>query len=278
MNDVFKRYEKKYLLSRKKYKKLMEKLLERMQMDQYGKHTISNIYFDTNNYELIRHSLEKPAYKEKLRLRAYGTPTNEKEAFIEIKKKFDGIVYKRRVAMPLHQANRYLYEGVFPNLPANDFNKTQIFQEIDYMNKRYSLEPKAFIAYDRIALFGKEDHEVRVTFDENIRGRNMDLDLRNPRKDYSITNENQFLMEVKIAGAMPMWMVEIFTELEIQNTSFSKYGEYYKEVLRFEKGLEVLQNTNVHLYSHEMANHNQNTINHANVFQNNPMLLKEHVA
>ncbi len=239
MGGVFKRYEKKYLLTREQYNQLFERLKKHMQVDSYGRHTISNIYFDTDNYELIRHSLEKPDYKEKLRLRAYGKPKGEKSAFIEIKKKFDKVVYKRRVELKLNEANHYLFEDAMPQT-LKGFQQKQIFEEIDYMNHRYDLVPKAYIAYDRLALFGNEDKEVRVTFDENIRGRSRDFQLSHMHTDYRITNDDQILMEVKIAGAMPLWMVHIFTELEIRNTSFSKYGEYYKKVLRFKKGLEFL--------------------------------------
>ena len=125
-NNIFERVEKKYLLSNKDYELLKEKLLPFMKMDHYGLHTICNIYFDTENYELVRNSIEGPVYKEKLRLRSYGTPTDNSAVFLEIKKKYKGVVYKRRVSMTLEETKRYLKHGIHPS------TANQILKEIDY--------------------------------------------------------------------------------------------------------------------------------------------------
>ncbi len=223
--DVFKRVEKKYMLNEIQYEQIVKALKEFMQIDEYGLHTISNIYYDTNDYELIRTSLNKPIYKEKLRLRSYGLSTQESQVFLEIKKKFDGVVYKRRIALTLKEANDYLLKGKQPN------KQCQITREIDWFLKSYQLHPKAYVAYDRIALFGKEDSNLRITFDTNIRCRDSELDLTKGTYGQQILKPGYVLMEIKIPGVMPMWLAKILDELRIYSTSFSKYGTYYQEHL-----------------------------------------------
>ncbi|WP_099469772.1 polyphosphate polymerase domain-containing protein [Konateibacter massiliensis] len=222
---VFKRYEKKYLLTDYQYKLLRERLAEYMEEDSYGLHTINNIYYDTDDYRLIRKSLEKPIYKEKLRLRSYGTPTKDSNVFLEIKKKYDGVVYKRRTAMKLDEAGKYVLDGKQP------CSTSQITREIDWFLKSYDLSPKVFIAYDRIALFGKEDADLRITFDTNIRWREENLDLARGSNGRQLLQPGQVLMEIKIPGVMPLWMSHLLNEMEIYSTSFSKYGTCYKNHL-----------------------------------------------
>lgn len=222
---VFKRYEKKFLLTDYQYKILREKLDAYMEEDSYGLHTINNIYYDTPDYQLIRQSLSKPVYKEKLRLRSYGTATWESDVFVEIKKKFDGVVYKRRVSMKLLEANKYL-------LKEKQANKTtQITREIDWFLKAYELSPKVFMAYDRIALFGKEDEKLRITFDTDIRWREENLDLTKGSYGSQLLRPGQVLMEIKIPQVMPLWMSHLLDDLEIRAASFSKYGECYNNYL-----------------------------------------------
>lgn len=223
--EIFRRVEKKYMLNREQYNRLMEELSRWMDADDYGQHRISNIYFDTPDYKLIRESIEKPVYKEKVRMRGYGTLTDDSTVFLELKKKFDGIVYKRRVSMKLSDAKAYLEDGTMP-----DVNR-QIMQEIDYTFKRYRLQPKAFVAYDRVAYAGKDNPDLRVTFDRFISCRDQKLDLAQKGPDVLLIGEDQILMEVKIPGAMPLWMSRIFAECKIYPVSYSKYGTYYKEHL-----------------------------------------------
>ncbi len=168
---VFQRHEKKYLLDREQYTALRDRLSPRMQEDRYGSYTIGNIYYDTPDYRLIRASLEKPVYKEKLRLRSYGTPDSQSPVFLELKKKFDGVVYKRRAVLTLDQAEEFLSDRVYPG------GQEQILHEIDWAVGFYRPEPKVFIGYDRIALCSEEDPELRVTFDTGLRWRDTALDL-----------------------------------------------------------------------------------------------------
>ena len=219
---IFDRVEKKYVLSKEQYEKIIKKLEGKMELDKYGFSTICNIYFDSNNYELIRTSLDKPIYKEKVRLRSYGIPTLESNVFLEIKKKYKGVVNKRRIEMKLKDAYEYIEKG------KTDKN-SQIMNEIDYCFKRYNLKPVIFLAYDRYAYQGIEDKEFRVTFDFNIRSRNYDLRLEKGDYGEILTEEPEYVMEIKTLGSIPIWFVRILSELKIYPHSFSKYGEIYME-------------------------------------------------
>ena len=221
---VFKRYEKKYILNGSQYRAFIEKTSHRLVQDKYGKHTICNIYFDTDNYALVRKSIEKPAYKEKLRLRSYGIPSSASHVFVEIKKKFDGIVYKRRVEMTLEEAYRYIYKR-------ETENDSQILNEIDYFLDFHKPDPKVYLAYDRIAMFDKENPCVRVTFDTNIRWRDAEIELENGAWGDTMLDNDTYIMEIKIPDAMPMWICDVLDELKIYPQSYSKYGTCYREHL-----------------------------------------------
>ncbi|MBT9779525.1 VTC domain-containing protein [Clostridium sp. MCC353] len=223
--EVFKRYEKKYILTRSQFQRLMAYFSGRMTMDHYGKHKICNIYYDTLDYELIRTSLEKPEYKEKVRLRSYGIPSGGDTVFLELKKKFGGVVYKRRAAMNLNEAEDYLKEHCKPR------QDSQILRELDYTIRRYHLIPAVYLSYDRTAYYGNENSELRVTFDTDITGRSYALDLERGSFGVNVLDQDLVLMEVKIPEAMPVWMGALFSELGIFPVSFSKYGTYYKNYI-----------------------------------------------
>lgn len=225
VNFVFERIEKKYLLTREKYNLLLEAIEPYMRADDYGKHTIGNVYYDTDTYELISRSIEKPKYKEKFRVRSYGVPKPEDKVFLEIKKKYKGIVYKRRVSMTLREAEDYLERGIKPK------KEGQILKEIDYFISYYKPEPKVYLAYDRVAYFGKENKEIRITFDHNIRSRDCNISLGEGDYGTPLLDAYHYLMEIKVPGAMPLWLSKILSELEIYPTSFSKYGNVYKEII-----------------------------------------------
>ncbi len=224
--DVFQRIEVKYLLSDMQYTELRKRLETMAAVDSYGKTSILNIYFDTPDYKLIERSLEKPVYKEKLRLRTYGVADDDTNAFIEIKKKYKGVVYKRRISMPYSQAIDYLVDGKRPK------ERSQISDEIDYFLKYYKgIRPAMAISYDRIAMAGIEDPELRITFDTNIRWRTDKLSLKEGNKGKDILLPGQHLMELKIAGAMSIELAKILDELNIRKTSFSKYGKGYVDYM-----------------------------------------------
>ena len=189
---VFNRYEKKYLMPEKIYEELRYRLKTYMEEDKYGLHTICNIYYDTKDSLLIRRSIEKPKYKEKLRLRSYGIPNLDSHVFLEIKKKYRKVVNKRRIELTLKEAYDYVERGIRPGLEG------QILNEIDFFLKRYPLEKSLYLAYDRIALFGKEDNQFRITFDQNIRSRRTFMGLENGDKGKLLLPGHYYLMESKI--------------------------------------------------------------------------------
>lgn len=222
---AFKRYEKKYLLTEKQYNNLIKVLKTKMKADHHGQHTICNLYFDTDDYQMIRNSIEKPIYKEKIRIRSYGTPKKEDTVFIELKKKYAGIVYKRRVSMTLQQAEQYIEGGIIPL----EVQSSQIMQEIDYMMQFYRPKIKVYIGYNRLAMFGIEDRDLRITFDSNIKWRDNNLSLDEGAWGKPMLKKNQILMEIKTAKAMPLWLTEALTKGGIMPNSFSKYGVCYQE-------------------------------------------------
>lgn len=223
--EVFKRYEKKYLLSTFACHALLKQLEGRICPDSYGSYSLSNIYFDTPDHALIRESLEKPYYKEKLRLRSYGTSPAASPAFLELKKKCGGIVYKRRMSLSLGEAEDYLYHGIHP---AKD---SQILREIEWVLSRYSLFPAVYLSYDRTAYTGIQDDGLRITFDTNIRGRQDALSLRAGSFGNALLPPDTVLMEVKLPNAMPLWMSRLFAQMQLYPVSFSKYGSYYTQYI-----------------------------------------------
>lgn len=225
INTVFKRYEKKYLLNGDQYGKFWEVVNQYMQVDEYGESMICNLYFDTPDYELIRTSIEKPVYKEKLRLRSYGVPKKEDTVFLEIKKKFKGIVYKRRIALSLQEAEECLKRGTVSE------DKGQIAREINYFLEKYQPVPRVYLAYDRIALFGKEDADLRMTFDFRVRSRKDNLFLEAGDAGELLLPEDNVILEVKVKDAYPMWLIQALEEFQIYPCSFSKYGNVYKKSL-----------------------------------------------
>ena len=222
--NVFQRKEVKYLLTKEQKEALLPILYEHMRPDDFPHSSILNLYYDTPYYYLIRHSLEKPKYKEKLRLRCYGVPDAQTQAFLEIKKKAKGIVYKRRESLPYDQAFSYL------NGKGGGSN-SQIFHELDWMLQYYKeLRPRVFLSYERDSLKGKEDPNLRLTLDQEIRWRTKKLDLRIGTEGEALLQEGQTLMEIKIPNAMPLWLAEALSELSIFPVSFSKYGRAYERM------------------------------------------------
>ena len=234
---MFKRYEKKYLLDRDQYVAFREAIEPYMEVDAYGLSLIQNIYYDTPDFRLIRASIDKPLYKEKLRVRTYGECDDEHNSFVEIKKKFNGVVYKRRIDMTYAQAMAYTKDGAPPP------KESQISREIDWFFKFYHpLAPAMYISYERVAMASKGDGgTLRLTFDRNITYRTYDLDLRKGSYGDKILDPDTFLLEIKIPGTMPLWMVRILEELDLHPVSISKYGTAYKTL--FEKKLITIGGT-----------------------------------
>ena len=220
----FKRVEKKYLLSRAQYEAIRRGIEGRVKPDAHPQYTICNVYYDTPDYRLIRASLEKPVYKEKLRLRSYGPARETDPVFVELKTKFDGVVYKRRVTVTAGEAAAWMAGG-------RPEKESQISREIDWFLQSYRPEPKVFLAYDREALAGVEDPELRVTFDTGIRCREREMDLRCGDQGILLLPEDQVLMELKLPGTTPLWLARLLGENRVYPTSFSKYGMFYQQKL-----------------------------------------------
>ena len=225
IQNIFQRYEIKYLVTDAQRRAIMDGMAAHMKGDAYGQSTICNIYYDLPHYYLIRRSLEKPVYKEKLRVRSYGTARPDSKVFVELKKKYRDVVYKRRVSLPEREAMYYLSGNATGGLSG------QIGREIDYFRGYYKeLAPKVFLSYDREAFYAVDDDSFRVTFDRNILWRDTDLSLTSGAYGQPILEEDQSLMEIKTGEAMPLWMTELLSENRVFKTSFSKYGRAYQDI------------------------------------------------
>lgn len=221
IQTVFKRTEKKYIITLNRRKQLLELISSQICSDKFGESTVCSLYFDTDDFRLIRNSIDKPVYKEKLRLRSYSTPKADSNVFLELKKKYKGVVYKRRETLKYSDAMNYFNTRSKPV-------DTQIMKEIDWtMNYYNGLEPKMFIAYDRTAFYSKEDSNLRITFDKNIRFRNYDLELGKGSYGDLVLDSELCVMEIKILNSMPLWLSNALTQLKIYPSSFSKYGTAY---------------------------------------------------
>ncbi|MBM7568565.1 polyphosphate polymerase domain-containing protein [Paenibacillus sacheonensis] len=235
--EVFNRYENKYLMDTNAFHHIYNRLLASMVPDEYNRddefYAISNLYYDTEHDSLIRASLAKPKYREKLRIRAYGIPEHDAKVYLELKKKVFGLVNKRRTALKLHEAYDFVGSGIAPEFRTG-MNK-QVIQELGYFLSRYELKPKLYLAYDRIALFSKENRDLRITFDTNIRSRRYEVKLENGDYGEQLMEPGQWLMEVKAEKTVPVWLSRLLSELGMFRTSFSKYGNEYKRLKRNER-------------------------------------------
>lgn len=223
---VFQRYEMKYLLTREQKSQVLAAMEPHMALDQYGRTTIRNLYFDTGSYRLIRRSIERPAYKEKLRVRSYRRAEPGSAVFVELKKKYRHVVYKRRVSLPEEQAMEWVCREC--GCPMDG----QIPEEIDYFLDYYgTLRPVAFLCYEREAYAAKDGSDFRVTFDENILCRQEDLSLASEPYGAPLLPQGWTLMEIKCSGGLPMWMAHALSRERIYQTSFSKYGIAYQTLI-----------------------------------------------
>ncbi|MFC6647915.1 MULTISPECIES: polyphosphate polymerase domain-containing protein [Paenibacillus] len=232
--EVFNRYENKYLFDHESYLKLYHELLEYMEPDAYNKqheyYSITNLYYDTPQNSLIRSSLAKPKYREKLRIRAYGIPEGDTRVYLEIKKKVLGLVNKRRTPLKLDEAYAFIESGREPEFES--YMNKQVIGEIKYLLTRYDLQPKLYLSYDRKAMFCKNNRDLRITFDTNIRCRRYDLKMEHGVYGEELLEPGQWLMEVKAEKTIPVWLARMLSEHQMYRTSFSKYGNEYKKMLR----------------------------------------------
>ena len=258
--NTFARKEIKFLLNMDQYHELMEVISEYMNPDDYcigGKeYGIYNIYYDTPDDYLIRESLSKPYYKEKIRLRSYYSPAKpDDKVFLEIKKKIGGIVTKRRVSMTLADSDAYFADRTKPAF--DKYITEQVFRELDVFLDNYPIAPKQYISYQREAFFGKHDHDFRLTFDRKITERRYDLGLNYESYGNYIIGADQRLMEVKVSNAIPDWLVGKMSELGIFKTSFSKYGRAYQNFVKTQiEGAQQTTGRRIYISGISMVNNN----------------------
>ncbi len=220
---TFKRVEMKYMLDSAKKAAFIEALGDRLVPDDYPESDIMNIYYDTPDYHLARKSLERPIYKEKLRLRTYGVPNENTPAFLEIKKKFKGIVYKRRISLSYGEATQSMNEG-------SPLKKDgQIVREIEAFRNHYgNLSKKTVVSYHRTSYYLKDDPSFRITFDSDIMYRNSYTDLSAGIFGKKLLSDDMSIMEIKVGGAMPLSIAHTLSSLDIKKGRFSKYGSAYE--------------------------------------------------
>ena len=222
---VMKRYEMKYILSPEQTEYFKKSVEGHMKVDKFGLTSIASLYYDTPDYRLIRTSIEKPPFKEKIRLRSYGIATNSSPVFLELKRKAYGIVYKRRVQSTIPLVKKF-FDGEGDICAGGQINR-EITTFRDYYQ---TLVPACMIIYDRVAYF-EPGGDLRLTIDHNPRYRYEDLDLSVSMEGNSLLKDGYTILEVKVQQAVPLWLCSILTEGKIYKGSFSKYGEAYRQQL-----------------------------------------------
>lgn len=220
-NNIFQRVEEKYFMDKKTKDLFFKNIKKYIDKDKYYESEILSIYFDNDNKDIVRRSLDKPIYKDKIRLRSYGRPNLDSNVFLEIKNKYQGLTGKRRIMLTLGEFYDYFYN--------NKMKNTQIMKEIDYLFKYYDLKPNCFVSYDRLSYKGKDDVDLRITVDSNLKGRTNDLKLEDGNYGDKYFDEDIYIMEIKTLNSMPLWLTKELSELKIFPISFSKYGEIYKK-------------------------------------------------
>lgn len=243
--STFRRYERKFLMPQSRLYDVLERIDGYMEPDKYcvdGKYyTICNIYFDNSGDDVIRHSVSSPYFKEKLRLRSYGTPSgNDTTVYLELKKKTAKLVTKRRAAMTLEQAENYIQNGVIPQL--DTYLDTQVMREIEYFVKTNDAVPRLYISYDRRAFFCRDNSDIRLTIDFNVLTRREDLFLEHGIYGTPLLPEGMLLMEIKVPDALPLKLASMLSELEIYPTSFSKYGREFAEYINTKNTAKEIRN------------------------------------
>lgn len=223
---VFERYELKFLVTEEQKKKIISAISPYMQMDSYGHTFIQNIYYDTDNFRLIRRSIEKPVFKEKLRVRAYGKPCENGTVFVEIKRKYKSVVHKRRITLTENEASHWLSgKGNIPD--------SQIAREIDYFKSYYGgIKPKVYLSYEREAFYLKDGGDFRLTFDNNILFRTDSLCFSHKPCGQRVIKEGLSVMEIKCSGGIPLWLTDVLSKEHIYKRPFSKYGTVYTNFLK----------------------------------------------
>ncbi|MDO4198005.1 MAG: polyphosphate polymerase domain-containing protein [Erysipelotrichaceae bacterium] len=223
MRETFERTETKYLISREQLKEILNLTNDYLQTDRFFKGNLMSIYYDTDSYQMIRCSIEKPEYKEKIRIRSYDDVEDNDSVYVEYKKKYNGIVYKRRTTVGYKDAMENLYDASFEDRQvAKEIKRGLIFYK--------DVKPKIFISTRRYSYRGKEDENLRITFDLDMKYRTDNLCLKRSDKDKTISDG--IVMEIKTVNPYPLWLVKVLNETKAYPQSFSKVGEAYIRELK----------------------------------------------
>lgn len=233
--SVMRRYELKYILSKEQVDYFTKRIAQYMKVDKYGLTSIASLYYDTKDFTLINRSIEKPKYKEKIRLRSYGLAKEDTTCYLELKRKYDGIVYKRRIGVKEKAVEEFLKKG-------NELENSQIGKELIAFNEHYGkLEPKYLIIYDRVAYY-QENGDVRITIDHNPRYRVDDLNLNTSMEGKPLLKEGEAILEIKVQHSLPLWLVGVLTEGGIYQNSFSKVGTAHKITMSYVRNKVTIHN------------------------------------
>lgn len=228
VKKAFLRYEEKFCITKEQMDFFLSECNYRFRPDgDQSPYLITNIYYDTDDSALIRHSIGHPYFKEKLRLRCYGVaPDSDAQVFLELKKKINGIVNKRRAVLKLGEAENFLENRTNPK--NSDYMTDMVLKEIDFfLNHNTELKPSVFIGYQRMAFKGRENPWLRLTFDTNVLTRRHDLTLTKGFYGNYLLPPNTYIMEIKVPMALPIWLSDALAKAKIYNCSFSKYGTEY---------------------------------------------------
>ncbi len=238
---TFKRYELKYRLNEQQYRAVIDALADKASPDKYcvgGKtYGLYNLYCDTDVFDIARHSVSKPAFKQKLRIRSYiENPADDDTVFVELKKKYDGCVNKRRATMTYAQALSLLSTGVGNR--SGDYISDQVTRELERYIKLNPVYPRVALSYQREAYFLKEDSKIRITFDTQIKAGLVG------QEQVLLEPEGIYIMEIKISEKIPLWLVRVLTQNKIYRQGFSKYGTYFNKYIA---GKDIIYNASVNI-------------------------------
>ena len=235
----FRRIEKKYIVTEEQKRALIAIISEYMDLDPFCKnestYRIQNIYYDTPTNELISLSVRKPRYKQKLRARKYlGT----QQYYLEIKKKCEGVVGKRRLSVTKEELDDFILRGIKPK--RESFIDNHVIGEIEYLLSLYKVEPSTFISYERLGFFARDDHELRVTFDNKIHAKRNNFEWDQDDYEVDLLEEGLYVLEIKYIQNFPLWLVKALSKLKIYPHSFSKYGTEYLRRIKGEEDYETI--------------------------------------
>jgi len=233
LQRIFRRYEAKYLITEAQRETLFGVFLQHMNPDRFESYLVQNLYFDTKHWDIIRTSIEKPLYKEKMRLRCYGEEVLESKVFLELKKKYKGIVHKRRIAL----SNMRLSGKEIEDIVAEE--ASQISHELAFHLEEKQVYERMYISHKRCAFVGAADKGLRVTFDTDVCYRVQGLTFEQPERGTPILSRDTVILEIKTPGGIPLWLARTLSKLKIYPTSFSKYGTCYTDYMQKQKERSV---------------------------------------